>query len=135
MGRSRGGLSTKIHALVEGLGQLARFTVTPGQASDLAQAQPLLQDVPAQRVAADKAYDADALIEFIENHGAEAVIPPKANRIHQRHYDRHHYKSRNLVERFFCRIKQFRRIATRYEKLAARFTAFIQIAASLVWMA
>jgi transposase len=117
------------------LGQLARFSVTAGQASDLPQAQPLLQDVPAQRVAADKAYDADALIAFIQNTGATAVIPPKADRSHQRPYDRHHYKSRNLVERFFCRIKQFRRIAARYEKLADRFKAFIQLVASFVWLA
>ncbi|MGH8032012.1 MAG: IS5 family transposase, partial [Luteimonas sp.] len=129
-GRSRGGLTSKIHAVVEGLGQLATFTLSPGQASDIGQAQPLLEAIPApNRVAADKADDADAFVAAIQAKGAEVVIPPKANRLVQRAYDRHHSKSRNLVERFFCRIKQFRRIATRYEKLAARFTAFIQLAA------
>ena len=115
---------------------MAAFTLTAGQASDIGQAQPLLEAIPRpKRVAADKAYDADAFIAAIEAKGAEVVIPPKANRLVQRNYDKHHYKSRNLVERFFCRIKQFRRIATRYEKLAARFTAFIHLAAARVWLA
>lgn len=135
IGRSRGGLTTKIHALVEGLGNLARWQLTAGQTHDITQARDLIMGVPAQTVAADKAYDADALTQSITQAGAEAVIPPRENRCQTRHYDRHQYKHRNLIERFFCRLKEFRRIATRYDKLATRFSAFIALVASFIWRA
>lgn len=77
---------------------------------------------------ADKGYDSDALVDAIEAKGAEAVIPPKQNRLEQREYDADLYKERNLVERFLNRIKQFRRVATRYEKTARNFLAFVQLA-------
>jgi transposase len=128
-------LTTKIHALVEGLGNLARWQLTAGQTHDITQAHHLIKDVPAQTVAADKAYDAEALIQAITQAGAEAVIPPRENRRQTRLYDRHKYKHRNLIERFFCRLKEFRRIATRYDKLASRFSAFIALVASFVWLA
>lgn len=134
LGRSRGGLTTKIHALVEGLGQLARWTLTPGQTHDVTQAQTLLEGITADSVAADKAYDADALIQAIRQSGARAVIPPKANRKEQRYYDKHQYRHRNLVERFFCRMKHFRRVATRYDKLASRFSTFIALVACFIWL-
>ena len=135
IGRSRGGLTTKIHALVEALGNLARWRLTPGQAGDVGEAAPLLAGVSAEAVAADKAYDCDALIECISASGAQAVIPPRANRTEPRAFDKHIYKARNLVERFFCRIKHFRRIATRYDKLDRRYEAFIAIAAAWIWLA
>ena len=90
--------------------------------------------VAAQTVAADKAYDADALIQTLVQAGAEAVIPPRGNRRQTRDYDQHKYKHRNLIERFFCRLKEFHRIATRYDKLASRFSAFIALVASFVWL-
>jgi len=123
IGQSRGGLTTKIHALVEALGNLARWRLTPGQAADVTEAAPLLADVVTEAVGADKAYDADALIETITASGAQAVIPPRANRTEPRAFDRHVYKARNLVERFFCRIKHFRRVAARYDKLDLRYEA------------
>ena len=86
-------------------------------------------------VIADKAFDAANLLARIKALNAEAVIPPRANRIESRSYDKHRYKSRNLIERFFARIKQFRRIATRYDKLAVRFEAFISITAAFIWLA
>ena len=128
-------MTTKIHSLVEGLGQLARWTLTGGQAHDLTQAQNLIDGIVTDAVVADKAFDADALIAAIEQTGAKAVIPPKSNRLMPRDFDRHQYKHRNLIERFFCRLKQFRRIATRYDKLASRFSAFIALAASFIWLA
>ena len=128
-------MTTKIHSLVEGLGQLARWTLTGGQAHDLTQAQNLIDGIVTDAVVADKAFDADALIAAIEQTGAKAVIPPKSNRLMPRDFDRHQYKHRNLLERFFCRLKQFRRIATRYDKLASRFSAFIALAASFIWLA
>lgn len=128
-------MTTKIHSLVEGLGQLARWTLTAGQVHDITQAQGLIQGLSPRTVAADKAFDADAFIAAIERCGAVAVVPPKSNRRVTRAFDRHQYKHRNLIERFFCRIKQFRRIATRYDKLASRFSAFIALTASFIWLA
>jgi transposase len=128
-------LSTKIHALVEGLGCLARFSLTAGQAGDSPQALPLLQDLQPDSLSADKAYDTDALLEYLAAQGIEAVIPPRSHRTVQRPFDRHQYKNRNLVERLFCRIKQFRRIATRYDKLAERFASFVALCSAVIWLA
>jgi transposase len=121
--------------LVEALGNLARWCLTPGQAADVSAAEPLLEGVAASAVAADKAYDAQSLVDTIAASGAEVVIPPRANRTQPRTFDRHLYKGRNLVERFFCRIKHFRRVATRYDKLDRRYEAFIAIAAAWIWLA
>ncbi|MCW5284402.1 transposase [Verminephrobacter eiseniae] len=88
----------------------------------------------ADAVLADKGYDADALIDSIQVAGATAVIPPRRNRVVQRSYDRHLYKERNLVERFFNRIKQFRRIATRYEKLARNYLSFLSLVCTYIWI-
>lgn len=86
-------------------------------------------------VSADKAYDSDAILDYLDARNIEAVIPPRSNRRVQRSFDKTLYKNRNLVERFFCRIKQFRRIATRYDKLAQRFSSFVAFAASVIWLA
>lgn len=128
-------MSTKIHALVEGLGSLARFRLTGGEAGDSPQALPLLQDLKLGSVSADKAYDSDSIIDYLKTANIEAVIPPRKSRLVQRLFDKHRYKNRNLVERFFCRIKQFRRIATRYDKLAQRFASFVAFAAAVIWLA
>jgi transposase len=121
--------------LVEALGNLARWRLTPGQAADVSEAAPLLEGIAAEAVAADKAYDSQSLVDHITASGAEAVIPPRANRTEPRTYDRHIYTGRNLVERFFARIKHFRRVATRYDKLDARYGAFVAIAAAWIWLA
>ena len=134
LGRSRGGLSTKIPALVEGLGTLARFHLTGGQAGDSPQALPLLGDLQPDSLSADKAYDTDAILDYLADKGIEAVIPPRKHRIVQRSFDQHKYKNRSLIERFFCRIKHFRRIATRYDKLAERFSSFVALAAAVIWL-
>lgn len=128
-------MSTKIHALVEGLGSLARFRLTGGEAGDSPEALPLLGDLQPDSLSADKAYDTDAILEHLANRGIDAVIPPRSHRIVQRAFDKHQYKNRNLVERFFCRIKQFRRIATRYDKLAERFASFVALTAAVIWLA
>ena len=98
------------------------------------QAPALLEGFSPKRVIADRAYDADSFIGKVWAFGAEAVIPTRHNRVEQREYDRHWYKNRNLVERFFNWIKQFRRIARHYEKLARNFMAMIDIACIFVWL-
>lgn len=120
---------------MDALGNLARFALAPGQAHDLTGAEPLRDGVPAKAVVADKAYDAIGFINAIHDLGAQAVIAPRATSRFPREFDAHVYKGRNLVERFFCRIKHVRRIATRYEKLDARYKAFVAAAAILIWLA
>ena len=125
-------MTTKIHVIVDALGNPVTLSLTPGQASDLGQAQPLLQDVDPQAFLADKAYDADALIQALEARQITPVIPPKANRIVQRQCDFALYRERNLVERFFNKLKHFRAIATRHDKLARNFLAAVQLAAAII---
>lgn len=117
----------------DGLGTLAKFNLTGAQGGDSPGALPLLGELRPGGGAADKAYHTDALIAHLRTIDAQAVIPSRANRREQRPLDKHLYRSRNLVERFFARIKQFRR-ATRYDKLPERFTAFVAVAASFIWL-
>lgn len=134
LGRSRGGLSTKIHAAGDALGLPVRLIASPGQRNDIAFAHDLVDGFEAGATIADKGYDADHLHEKIAQTGAEIVIPPKRNRKVQRHYDAHLYKERNLIERFFNKLKQFRRVATRYDKLLANFMGFVKLAAIAIWL-
>jgi transposase len=94
----------------------------------------LIKDLPAAQVLADRAYDADSLHDIILNQGGEPVIPPRRHRKYQHTYDRIAYKNRWAVEGFFARLKQWRRIATRYDKLAANFLGFIKIASIMMWI-
>ncbi len=135
IGSSRGGPTTKWHAAVDALGNPARIMLSAGQVADIDQATALIEDQPAGFIVADQEYDSDAFVAAITAQGSQAVIPPRSNRLRPRSLDRHLYKDRNLIERFFCRIKQFRRIATRYDKLATSFLAFIHIACAFVWLA
>lgn len=130
IGRSKGGLSTKIHALTDALGNPTGFFLSGGQASDLAGADHLLPGLEADALLADKAYDADArVLEVLEAADVIAVIPPKRNRVVAREYDKALYKARHLIENFFEKLKQFRAIATRYDKLARNFLAGVHLAA------
>lgn len=110
--------------------------MTPGQACDLDGADVLLAEIKAEAVLADKAYDADKrVIEVLKEKGIEAVIPPKSNRKEPRDYDRHLYIARHLIENFFAKLKQYRAIATRYDKRSANFLGGIYLAASIIWLA
>lgn len=131
-GRSRGGLTTKLHVAVDALGNPLRVILSAGQIADIEQAAALIKDQPAEFVVADKGYDSDAFVEAIAAQGGKAVIPPRSNRTSPRTFDRHIDKSRNLIERFFSRIKQFRRVATRYDKLAKSFLSFVHLACAFV---
>jgi len=129
LGRSRGGLSTKIHAAGDALGNPVRLIGSPGQRNDIAFAHALVEGFDAEATIADKGYDADHLCDRIAENGAEVVIPPKRNRKTKRAYDAALYKERNIIERFFNKLKHFRRVATRYDKLLANFMGFVKLAA------
>jgi transposase len=117
---------------VNGLGLPVELILTAGQAADVTQAGALVGGRPADVVIADRAYDSDAVVRAIEGGGAEAVIPPKRNRTDPRPYDRDRYKDRNLAERFWAKAKQYRRVATRYEKTARNFLAFVHVASIMI---
>lgn len=134
LGRSRGGFSTKIHAVVDALGYPVELKLTAGQMHDCLSAEELVKDKYAEYVIADKAYDSEQFLTLIESQASIPVIPPRKNRIEHRHYDRHIYKERHLVEIFFNRIKHYRRVATRYEKLANNFLNMVIIASCMLWI-
>ena len=124
-----------IHATVDALGNPTGFFLTGGEAHDLASADHLLPQVQADTLIADKAFDADErVIQPLEAAGKIAVIPPKSSRKSPRDYDHELFKARHLIENFFARLKQFRAVATRYDKTARNFLAVIHLAASLIWL-
>ena len=137
IGRSKGGLTTKIHTRCDALGNPTGFHLTPGQAHDLEGADALLPDIleTSQAFLADKAYDAqERVLDRLAKSGVKPVIPPKSNRTEQREYDKDMYKARHLVENFFAKLKQYRAIATRYDKRAANFLGAAYLAASVIWL-
>ena len=134
MGQSRGGLSTRIHAAVDALGNPVRLLIGPGQGSEMRHAGTLIEGIPSDYVIADKGYDADAFIDAIKQAGAIPVIPPRSHRKVPRHYDMHLYQERNLVERLFQKLKHYRRIATRYERLALTCMAMLALASTIIWL-
>ena len=131
VGRTRCGLNTKIHAVVDGLGNPLEFLLSAGNDHDSVHAVELLEKVKisGSHVLADRAYGAREIREYISEHGASYVIPPQSNVSEPWPVDWHLYKERHLVECFFQKIKWFRRIATRYDKLDASFLSFLYLAA------
>lgn len=125
-------MTTKIHAIVDALGNPLRFILTPGQASDFTQAEALIDEIPAEYVLGDKGYDSKAFRDAIEAQDATPVIPPRKTSP-QVHCDYALYCERNLVERFFLKIKRFRRIATRYEQTARAFLSMLHIVSAFIW--
>lgn len=138
LGRSSGGFSTKIHALTDALGNPLVFILTGGQVSDISQAEALLDkqltDKPADALLADRAYDANNLVDKLDKLNMKAVIPPKSNRLIQREYDFYQYKERHLIECFFGKIKNYRRIFSRYDKTASHYLSFLAFASALIWL-
>jgi transposase len=114
------------------LGNPAEFLLTAGQVADVTQAEPLIHGHKADAIIADKAYDSDAVVRAAQGQGAEAVIPSKKDRKHPRAYDKHLYQERKKVEWFINLIKQYRRVATRYEKTARNFLGFVHVASIMV---
>ena len=114
---------------MDALGNPLRLLAGPGQQNDMAQAHNLIVGLHAEHVIADRAYDADSLMDTIFDQGGKPVIPPRRHRRHQHRYNKTIYKERNIIERFFAKLKHFRRVATRYDKLLANFLGFVKIAA------
>ena len=135
MGRSRGGLTTKIHALVDAEGRPIRIALTPGQAHDGTAADTLLNDLkPGAILLADKAYDSNAIRQQAQEQDVWANIPPKSNRKGSFVFSAFLYRYRNLVERIFNRLKQYRGIATRYDKNPDNFLAAIKLTSARIWI-
>ncbi len=133
MGRSRGGLTTKIHALVDAAGLPLALKLTEGQAHDGRSADDMLDAlVEGQILLADRAYDSDALRQSLDERGAWANIKPMPNRKNVPAFSPYLYRYRNLVERFFNKIKHYRAIATRYDKLDRNFLAAVQLVAAII---
>ena len=127
-------MSTKIHACVESLGNAVRLLATEGQAGDSPQALPLLAGLAPGKVLADTAYDSDATRAYCAERGIEVVIPSHPNRTEPLPLDEETYRDRNKIERFFGRLKQYRRLATRYEKTVVSFLTFWHIGAAIDWL-
>ena len=117
---------------MDALGNLVRFLLLPGQAHDMKGIVPLIKGVSFDALLADKAFDADWLLQDLDERGATAVIPPKTNRKIQRNYDAEVYKWRHLVENYFAKIKEFRGIATRYDKTDCSYAACWNLVAALI---
>ena len=134
IGVSRGGRNTKVHAITDGQGRPLAFLLTPGQAADCKAAEHLLDKLPARCIVyANRAYDSNRIRGLIEEQGAVPNIPPKSNRRWKSCFSKTLYKGRNAIERMFCRLKDCRRLATRYDKLAANFLGNIHLAATIMW--
>jgi len=134
LGRSVGGFSTKIHVVVDAHGNPLRLLLTGGQRADSTQALALLEGFQFDALLADRGYDTDKLLDFLAQNDVEAVIPAKKNRLLQRQTDWHTYKARHLVECFMNKLKQYRRIFSRFEKYAAQYMAFLSFASALIWL-
>ena len=136
LGRSRGGFTTKLHARCDGQGRPLCFVLTPGQAHDVQGFAPLFRML-AERVEAllaDKGYDADAIRDTLAKADVEAVIPAKSNRRTPIPHDREKYRWRNLIERLFNKLKNWRRVATRYDKTAESYLGFVTLASVKLWL-
>lgn len=134
LGRSKGGFTTKIHALVDALGNPLEFILTPGQSHDITQAQTLTTGEVGVAVLADRGYDSDAFIKHIKNQGAAAIIPPRKNRKIKREYDKILYRERSLIECCFGKMKHFRRVFSRFDKTASTFLSFVYFVGALIWL-
>lgn len=133
LGRSKGGFSCKIHALTDALGYPLRFILTPGQASDIGQAEALVTSVSIKKLMADKGYDSQAFVDFLKQQGIEALIPSRSNAREPRQCDWVAYKERHLIECYFGKMKHYRRVFSRFDKKAQNFLGFLKITAILIW--
>jgi transposase len=135
LGRTKGGLNSKLHAAVDGYGRPLALSLTAGQVSDCPQAIDLLERAGGWKIAImDRAYDSDAIREYVAERKGEACIPAKSSRIDPVEHNKETYKTRHVVENFFEKLKRSRRIGTRYDKLDRTFFSFIIIWISTLYM-
>ena len=134
LGRSKGGFTTKIHALTDALGNPLRFILTSGQRHDITQAKLLCENINASALIGDKGYDSNDFVQSLKNQNCEPHIPSKSNSKQPRFYDKDLYKDRHAIECFFGKIKHFRRIFSRFDKTARSFLAFLYFAGVLIWI-
>jgi transposase len=134
IGRSRGGRNTKIHAIADARGRLLSILLSGGEAHDCPLAERVIRRTKAaEQLLGDKAYDSAPLRQWLKDRGTKAVIPNKINRKLPFGFNRKAYKQRHRIENAFCRLKDFRRIATRYDRLARNFLASVCLVAAIVW--
>ena len=133
-GRTKGGRNTKLHAVCDEAGRPCVLLLTPGNVHDCKVAQRCIEAMPpSAQLVADKGYDGRSLREWLAERGTEPVIPPRRNRKIQYDYDKAIYKQRNIIERMFCRLKDWRRIATRFDRNIKNFKAALALAATVIW--
>jgi transposase len=135
LGRSVGGHSTKIHAVCDALGLPVRFLLSGGEVHDSRMAQAMIDGLVAEHLLADKGYDSRNLVAAAEAAGMTVLIPSRSNSLEPRTYDPVIYRERNQIERLFNRLKNCRRVATRYEKTARNYLAMLQLAGIMLWLA
>src|ERR1700712_3215879 len=134
IGRTKGGRNTKLHAVCDEKGRPLVLLLTPGNVHDCKVAQICIEALPpSAALVGDKGYDSQALREWLEERGTQPVIPPRKNRKVQYDYDRAIYKQRNVIERMFCRLKDWRRIATRFDRNVKNFLGAVALAAAVIW--
>ena len=134
IGRTKGGRNTKVHAVCDAKGRPHVLLLTPGNVHDAKVAQRCIAALPpSDELVADKGYDSAVLREWLEVRGTTPVIPPRRNRKVQYAYDKLIYRQRNVIERMFCRLKDWRRIATRFDRNVKIFMAAIALAATVIW--
>ena len=134
LGRSRGGFSSKIHITVDAAGKPLRFRLSAGQVHDITQAESLIEGFAFERVIADRGYASQDFVDKLLARGLEVVIPPHPRAKAQREYDKRWYRERNLVERFINKIKHFRRVFSRFEKLDTSHLGFLHFVGTLIWL-
>ena len=135
LGRSVGGHSTKVHCLCDSLGLPIRFLLSGGEVHDSRMARALIDGLSGEHLLADKGYDSQSLVAAAEAAGTTVVIPSRSNSLNPRTYDPAIYRERNQIERLFNRLKNCRRVASRYEKTARNYLAMLQIAGTMLWLA
>jgi transposase len=134
LGRSKGGFTTKIHMVVDALGQALKFAITPGNRNEITKAKELIDGFYNTNVIADKGYDSNEFVKQIEKQQCVPVIPSRSNRKIKRVFDEHLYVERHLIECFFGKLKHFRRIFSRFEKTAKAFSSLIAYASIIIWL-
>lgn len=134
LGRTAGGFTTKIHAVVDALGNPLKFVLTPGQYHDVTQAPRMLKEFEGIQVLADKGYDSAELVTQLASQRCTPIVPSKSNAQNPREYDKHVYKERHLIECFFGKIKHFRHIFSRFDKTAQAFLGFLNFVGVLIWL-